>query len=321
MGTSEPSLIKPSGVNMRLKILAVFSFIATTMILLMSCQNKSTTIVTTTATSTAATTSATYTISELKYKLLDAYPDYFWCDPDLYPVARPGVEQQNAIEQFATIEADQEEFSAILNHLNLPIKADYPDEEKLQIYREFKKLNGAVQVMPAASRYTFTIRTGQNEGKTYQGTISTVGVIMVTSETDSLNTCPICLAAGTLIDTPEGQIPVEELEKGMLIYTVDANGKKITGVISEMASVPASSGFKIIHIVLNDGRGVSASPGHPTPDGRAIGDLKDGDALDGAIVVSVSSLTYNDSTFDILPDGGTGLYWANNILLKSTLAK
>ncbi len=30
-----------------------------------------------------------------------------------------------------------------MDHLNLPNKANYMDDEKLQIYREYKKLNGA----------------------------------------------------------------------------------------------------------------------------------------------------------------------------------
>jgi hypothetical protein len=270
---------------------------------------------------TTTTTASTYSISELKYILLAAYPDYFWCDPDFYPVARPGSELGNAIAQFTTIIANQEEFTAILKHLNLASKAGYTDDEKLQIYREYKKLNGAIQMLFATPGYTFTIRTGQGQGKTYQGIISTVGVIKVTSETTSFNTCPICLATGTLIDTPNGPIPVEELGKGTAIYTVDSSGNKITAVIVETASVQAPEGFQIIHLVLGDGRTVSASPGHPTPDGRAISDLKVGDVLDGEIVISVAPEPCRGFTYDILPEGGTGLYWANSILLKSTLAQ
>jgi hypothetical protein len=302
------------------KIYTILFITLLTLILFVSCKSISSNTTSPTLITSATSTTITYPVSELKYKLLAAYPTYFWCDPDLYPVARPGVERQNAIEQFTTIEANQEEFSAILDHLNLPNKASYTDDEKLQIYREYKKLNGAVQVVSADSGYTFTIRIGQNQGETIQGTISTTGVIQMTSETASFNTCPICLAAGTLIDTPEGPIPVEQLGVGMIIYTEDTAGEKITTTISKTASVPAPTDFQIIHIVLSDGLSVSASPGHPTPDGRTIGDLKVGDTLDGKIVVSVTSISYSGSTFDILPDGGTGLYWANGILLKSTLA-
>jgi len=309
--------------NMRIRVVAVFLFAIFTAVLLMSCQKTTTPATTTTPTITVTNTTTTvaYTVSELKYKLLAAYPDYFWCDPDLYPIARSGVEQQNAIDQFAAIEANREEFTVILTHLNLADKAGYTDDEKLQIYREYKKLNGAVQVTATASGYTFTIRVGQNQGETYQGTIAVNGLIMVTGTTPSINTCPICLAEGTLIDTPNGAVPVEKLQKGMMIYTQDAEGKEIAGVITAAASAQSPTSFQIIMIALNDGRSVSASPGHPTTDGRTIGELKVGDTLDGGIIAAVTAVPYSGYTFDILPEGGTGFYWANGILLKSTLAQ
>lgn len=309
--------------NVRIRVVAVFLFAIFAAVLLMSCQKTTTPATTTTPTITVTNTTTTvaYTFSELKYKLLAAYPDYFWCDPDLYPIVRSGVEQQNAIDQFAAITANQEEFTAILCHLTLADKAGYTDDEKLQIYREYKKLNGAVQVTATASGYTFTIRVGQNQGETYQGTITANGVITVTSTTPSINTCPICLAEGTLIDTPNGLVPVEKLQKGMIIYTQDSTGKKIAGVITAAVSVQSPTSFQIIRIALNDGRSVSASPGHPTTDRRTIGELKVGDYLDGGIVAAVTAVPYNGYTFDILPDGGSGFYWANGILLKSTLAQ
>ena len=309
--------------NMRIRVVALFLFAIFTAVLLMSCQKTTTPATTTTPTITVTNTTTTvaYTVSELKYKLLAAYPDYFWCDPDLYPIARSGVEQQNAIDQFAAIEANREEFTVILTHLNLPDKAGYTDDEKLQIYREYKKLNGAVQVTATASGYTFTIRVGQNQGENYQGTISASGLITVTATTPSINTCPICLAEGTLIDTPDGPVPVEKLQQGMMIYTQDDAGKKIAGVIMATASAQSPTSFQIIRIVLNDGRIVSASPGHPTTDGRTIGELKVGDTLDGGIIAAVTAVPYSGYTFDILPEGGTGFYWANGILLKSTLAQ
>jgi len=309
--------------NMRIRVVALFLFAIFTAVLLMSCQKTTTPATTTTPTITVTNTTTTgaYTVSELKYKLLAAYPDYFWCDPDLYPIARSGVEQQNAIDQFAAIEANREEFTVILTHLNLADKAGYTDDEKLQIYREYKKLNGAVQVTATASGYTFTIRVGQNQGENYQGTISASGLITVTATTPSINTCPICLAEGTLIDTPDGPVPVEKLQQGMMIYTQDDAGKKIAGVIMATASAQSPTSFQIIRIVLNDGRIVSASPGHPTTDGRTIGELKVGDTLDGGIIAAVTAVPYSGYTFDILPEGGTGFYWANGILLKSTLAQ
>ncbi len=81
---------------------------------------------------------AIYSEYQLEYKLLAAYPDYFWCDPDYYPVARDGQEQQNALDQFSTIRANSAEFQAIREHLDLSERADYTNEEKLLIYRQHK---------------------------------------------------------------------------------------------------------------------------------------------------------------------------------------
>jgi len=42
--------------------------------------------------------------------------------------------------------------------------------------------------------------------------------------------------------------------------------------------------------------------------------------LDGAHVTLVERVTYHGgSTYDLLPSGGTDFYWANGILMGSTL--
>lgn len=72
-------------------------------------------------------------------------------------------------------------------------------------------------------------------------------------------------------------------------------------------------------MTLADGRAVEASPGHPTADGRRVGDLNVGDALGGSRIVRVDRVAYLGDTWDVLPTGPTGVYWAGDILLKSTL--
>jgi hypothetical protein len=76
----------------------------------------------------------------------------------------------------------------------------------------------------------------------------------------------------------------------------------------------------MIHLVLANGRAVDASIGHPTADGRHVADLRPGDVLDGSLIISVESTPYVGDTWDILPAGTTSAYWANDVLLKSTLA-
>jgi hypothetical protein len=76
----------------------------------------------------------------------------------------------------------------------------------------------------------------------------------------------------------------------------------------------------VIHIRLSDGRELWASPGHPTADGRRLVDLKSGDVYDGAQVILFERVHYQGtSTYDLLPSGETGFYWANGILMGSTL--
>jgi len=59
---------------------------------------------------------------------------------------------------------------------------------------------------------------------------------------------------------------------------------------------------------------------HPTADGILFGDLQVGDLLDGSKIKSVELVSYNGTyTYDILPGGNTGFYWANGILVASTL--
>jgi hypothetical protein len=260
-----------------------------------------------------------YSVPELEYQLISNFGDVFWCDPDFYPVAREGQEETNAQEQFATIRANTTEFSAILVHLGLPEKSEYSDEEKLQIYREHKKLTYAVQITSSGNLYDFTLRVGEGQGEKIDGTITKSGEIKVLSRGPSFNTCPICLAEGTLIDTPGGQVPVEQLQAGRAVWTVDDNGNRVLAIITRTAASPAPSSFKVVQLTLSDGRSITASPGHPTSEERALSDYDVGDTLDGAVVIAKQNSDYTGATYDLLPSGDTALYWANGILLKSTL--
>jgi len=283
----------------------VLLFIIGAIILLSGC--KSQTVSTSTSTLTTITSSG-YSQAQLEYRLFSNFPNVFWCDPDFYPIARAGQEQQNAIAQFPAIKANQAEYSAILAYLNLQNKTDYTDNEKLLIYKEHKKLNYAVQMTYAAGVYNFDLRVGDGQGERIQGTIKTSGEIQVTSRSPSFNSCPICLVKGTLIDTPEGPIPVERLIKGMIVWTLDGSGNRIAKEIVETASTPTPLFFQAIRIELSDGRSVTASPGHPSADGRAIADYQVGDEMDGARIIIADYITYkNEMTYDILPAGITGL--------------
>lgn len=269
---------------------------------------------------TPSSSPVSYSQYQLEYQLLAKYPDYFWCDPDVYPIARQGQEQQNALQQFPTIQANQAEFSAILEHLGMTQKTDYSDLEKLSIYREYKKLNLAVQMELSGKVYDFTLRVGQGNGFRIEGTVDSYGTIKETSRQSSFNTCPICLTKGTLIATPAGPLPVEQIRQGMQVWTTDSSGNKVAATVIAAASTAVPPSFQVVKITLDDGRTVTASPGHPSATGKSLGTYQPGDTLDGAVVISVEKISYEGGhTYDILPSGSTGLYWANGILLRSTL--
>lgn len=308
---------------MRIQKLALALFLIILLAVPSACTgvtNSSTSTSTSIATNTSSSTSTAYSRYDLGYKLLAAYPDYFWCDPDFYPVARQGQEQANALEQFAAIQADSAEFSAILKQTALAQQATYSDEQKLTIYREHKKLTRALTLTPEGDHYTFVIRTGQNQGKSIEGTISTGGTIKVLKETVSFNTCPICLTRGTLISTPSGQIPVEYLQPSLTVWSTDSSGLRIAMPILKTSQTAVPLNYQVVRITLADGRNVTASPGHPSTDYRPLGNYRVGDVLDGSQVTGIDYQDYNgEATFDLLPAGPTGWYYANGILLGSTL--
>ena len=132
--------------------------------------------------------------------------------------------------------------------------------------------------------------------------------------------CPICLSENTVIDTPNGPVNVKELRIGMAVFTQDSSGHKQTGIILKTGRTLAPLGHIMVHVVLSDKRELYVSQNHPTSDGRLFGDLLVGDTLDSSKIKTVEHVPYNGTyTYDILPSGQTGFYWANGILVASTL--
>jgi Hint domain len=130
---------------------------------------------------------------------------------------------------------------------------------------------------------------------------------------------PECLPPGTLVDTPSGPTPVAELTPGDLVWTL-RDGAAVVEPILEVRSRLVPSSHQLMSITLADGRSLTVSPGHPTADGRRLGDLRAGDLLDGAEVLSAERVVYGQPrTWDLLPAGPTGAYLADGVWLGSTL--
>jgi hypothetical protein len=131
--------------------------------------------------------------------------------------------------------------------------------------------------------------------------------------------CPVCAAPETPIATPEGERAIASLQAGDLVYSVERNAIVVVPLLKvEHTSV---AHHRVVRVVLEDGRVLEISPGHPTADGRTFGDLLAGSKLDIAHSVHSAELVpyAYDATFDILPASSTGTYFAAGALIGSTL--
>lgn len=259
--------------------------------------------------------------SELKYALIARFGDVFFCDPDYYPIARPGGEEQHATEQFPAIQAQVEEFQAIVRANNLEGVVNFTDEQKLQVYRQHKKLN-AIILEQSGTVYTFRLRSEEQkfQGLAIEGTVSPQGTITVTKQEPTVTTCPICLSGDTRIQTLEGEMAVRDLKAGILVWTVDALGNRVAAPVVEIIRRPVPTEHEMVRLELDDGRELVASAAHPLPDGRVLGGLHVGDRVDSAQVIATTKVDWNEAvTYDLLPAGETGWYWANGILVGSTM--
>jgi len=263
------------------------------------------------------------TIDQLKFKVMDAVGVPIFCDPDYYPIARAGGEQASADTYYPQIRADAELYSAIVAHENLP-SGDLDEAQKLTLYRAFKRLR-VIVLTKTDNTYSFELRVkgqGANAVDLVDGSVRVDGVVAVASRKASgMPPCPICLAAGTLIATPSGDVRVTDIRVGMVVWTVGSHGTRIAEPVVMVGSTMVPPTHLMVHLRLADGRELLASPGHRTGDGRPLGSLAAGDALDGSIITSWELVPYDGTrTYDLLPAGPTGEYWADGILLSSTLA-
>lgn len=260
----------------------------------------------------------------LRLLLMNHLGPLWYCDPDEYPVAQ-GSEQERALERFAEMQAETEIFRAVAADLDIDVNAPLTDAQKLAIYRIWK-VALAVQLDPIGDglyRFDYLAQPvdGAAEGIRTAGRINANGLIEIEQQAAAGEPiCPICLARGTMIDTPEGPVAIERLRLGDPIWTLDADGRRVAGTVIALGSTAAPAGHRVIRLILADGRTVTASPGHPLVDGRTLRSLRLGDDIDDSTVVSMESLPYGaGQTFDVVASGGTGAYFSNGIPLGSTL--
>jgi hypothetical protein len=255
---------------------------------------------------------------ELKYRLLAQVGAIAYCDPDSYPLGRL-VTDTYVAQRLASIQAtDGPPYQAILRHYSLT--GTLTAAQQQMVYDDYKKLS-ALRLTAAGTRYEFDYSVGATGTKPpvrTRGSIDQYGSITIDSRVAAFFMCPICLAAGSMIDTLNGPVPVSQVRVGMMVWTSGPDGVKEAEPVLHVASMGGGPGF-IVHLRLADGRQLWVSPHHPLPDGRRVGELVTGDQVDGSRVTLQQLVPSSAPTYDLLPGGPTGTYWANGILLGSTL--
>jgi hypothetical protein len=246
-----------------------------------------------------------------------------YCDPDQFPVAH-GTPLDAAEARLPMIQADSGSFDAILKDQHLSATQHFTDDQLIAINDLYKQLQ-AIQLTTTDGVYSFDVlvpRAGSDVGnQRLIGTVSRSGAVTISRREPGQNiNCPICLVAGVRIATPSGHIRIQDVRVGMTVWTTDRDGHWIAGVVLATGHMQAPLGHEVVRLELADGRSVVASPGHPTADGRTVGDLAAGDQFEGTTVSGVALLPYSGITYDLLPSGPTGTYYADGVLLGSTLS-
>lgn len=250
--------------------------------------------------------------AELKYRVMEAAGRIWFCDLDFYPVAR-NDERELAKQKLPEIQRDAPTYAAITARVGT---------DELAVYRDWKALNALVlQPVNDVFGFAYLAQKTDKTGERVDGRVTAVGRVTVLARTPSgAPNCPICLTSGTRIATPSGDVAVQDLRIGDVVWTIDAAGARIAAPLIAIGSTAVPPTHEVVRVVLDDGRVVVASPGHPTTDGRHIGDLRAGDVLDRGRIVSAEREPYSAGfTFDVRAAGANGGYWANGVLLGSTL--
>lgn len=266
----------------------------------------------------------TLNAGELRLLLIARLGERWYCDPDEYPVAH-GTELERAIERWAELQAEGELFHAVAAQLQIDVAGPLTDVERVAVYHLWK-VASSIPLDPVGNgryRFDYTVKPGADgaSGTRTAGLIDDQGTMTIEQQAPAEEPiCPICLARGTLIDTPDGPIAVEDLALGDPIWTIDGGGRRVLGAVIARGSTVAPADHQVIRLTLADGRTVTASPGHPLADGRGFGELRLGDVVDGSAITALERLPYSGGeTFDLVASGATGGYYVDGIPLGTTL--
>lgn len=256
-------------------------------------------------------------VADLKFSVIDTVGEPLVCTG--WGNANP---RSNPYGDYPRIVSDAPTYAAIIRRERLaPIPLT--NDQIVAVYWDWLKLN-AVRLSWDGNAYDFAMfpESIKPEALRYEmvGKVDVLGHVYDVRQSSAMGACPICLAAGSLISTPSGPIPVSKIVIGMHVWSASADGQPMDALVLETTSRLAAPGSQLIHVVLADGRHITASGPHEIADGRPLGSLRVGDEIQGVAIMQLDAV--DDSfgfTYDLLPSGATGEYWADGILMRTTL--
>jgi hypothetical protein len=127
-------------------------------------------------------------LPELRYRLIDTFGPVGFCDPECPSSCNLVLEQQHAEEAFAQIRRQEAAFRSIVEHLGLKTVREFSGEQKLSVYREYKKLICGMSLETEEAKYKFEFAAAT--GFRIEGTISRKGEITVAEKEPVPLICP-----------------------------------------------------------------------------------------------------------------------------------
>ena len=128
-------------------------------------------------------------LPELRYRLIDKFGPLRFCDPECPSSCHFVLEQEHAEEAFPQLRRQEEAFRDIVQHLGLGAVREFSGEQKLSVYREYKKLLCGMNLETQGQDHKFKLASGK--GSRVEGTISPKGEITVVEEEPFAVICPL----------------------------------------------------------------------------------------------------------------------------------
>ena len=125
--------------------------------------------------------------SELRYQLIGKFGSPEFCDPDCPSYCSIVGEKQHAEEAFPLIRSQREAFHAIVQHLGLGAVREFSSEQKLTLYREYKRLICGMSLDMQGENRKFRLVAN---GFGVEGFVGPTGEITVTDKEPAGVNCP-----------------------------------------------------------------------------------------------------------------------------------